>query len=495
MTSADHHTSTAAVGPGEGAAGGPLSPAYRLVTVALVALVTIIAYEALAVATAMPRAAEELDAVVGYGLAFSVMLTAQLLGIVLAGVWADRSGPMPAMYAGQVLFAVGAAVCALSQSFTLLLVGRAVTGLGAGLVIVVLYVVVGQAYPSRMRPSVFGYVSAAWVLPSLVGAPLSAWLASSFTWRLVFWVVVPPALFTLVVIHRQRAALTGGGPGDIEDGRADGPADGPVATPTVDRAGNRRAARLGVLVALAAGALQLGTYERFPLLSWQTAVAVLGVVGLLVVTPRLLPTGTLRMARGLPSVILSRFLLPAAFNGTVTYLPLMITQERHDSLTTAGIVLTVGSLGWSVGSWVQGRPSMTAHRPALVSVGAAFLMAGCLGLVLVIAAGWTAWLFAGAMVLAGLGMGLAMTTLSVLLLDLVSPVELGRASAALQLADILGSVIGIAAASAVFAVLHVTGGNDARTYVVIWSGLAGVAAVAVVSGSRCRPLRPRQRSL
>ena len=457
-------------------------------TVALVALVTIIAYEALAVATAMPRAAEELNAVLGYGLAFSVMLTAQLLGIVLAGVWADRSGPMPAMYAGQVLFALGAAVCALSQSFTLLLVGRAVTGLGSGLVIVVLFVVVGQAYPSRMRPRVFTYVSAAWVLPSLVGAPVSAWLASSFTWRLVFWVVVPPALFTLVVIHRQRAALTGGGPGaDTVD----------PTTPTVDRVVSRRAARFGVLVALAAGALQLGTYERFPLLSWQTIVAVLGVVGLLVVTPRLLPTGTLRMTRGVPSVILSRFLLPAAFNGTITYLPLMITQERHGSLATAGIVLAVGSLGWSVGSWIQGHPSMTGHRPALVSVGASFLTAGCLGLVLVIAVGWTEWLFAGAMVLAGLGMGLATTTLSVLLLDLVSPVELGRASAALQLADVLGSVIGIAAASAVFATLHVTGGDDARTYVVIWSGLAGVAAVAIVSGSRCRPpaVRPRRRSL
>ena len=490
MSSADHDTSTAAVSPGDEGTGGPLSPAYRLVTVALVALVTIIAYEALAVATAMPRAAEELHTVLGYGLAFSVMLTAQLLGIVLAGVWADRSGPMPAMYAGQVLFAVGAAVCAVSQSFAVLLVGRAVTGLGSGLVIVVLYVVVGQAYPSQMRPRVFSYVSAAWVLPSLVGAPLSAWLASSFTWRLVFWIVVPPALFTLVVIHRQRAALTGG-----QGGRH--PVDTDVAAPEIDRVGNHRVARLGVLVALAAGALQLGTYERFPFASWQTIVAVLGVLGLLVVTPRLLPTGTLRMARGVPSVILSRFLLPAAFNGTITYLPLMITQERGGSLATAGVVLAVGSLGWSAGSWIQGHPSMTGRRAALVSIGAAFLMAGCLALVVVIALGWTEWLFAGAMVSAGLGMGLATTTLSVLLLDLVAPVELGRASAALQLADVLGSVIGIAAASAVFAALHVTGGGDTRTYVVIWSGLAGVAAVAILSGSRCRPpaLRPRQRSL
>ncbi|HET8982349.1 MAG TPA: MFS transporter, partial [Pedococcus sp.] len=64
---------------------GPFDPAYRLISVALVALITIIAFEAMAISTAMPSAARDLDAVRSYGLAFSVLLTAQLLGIVLAG--------------------------------------------------------------------------------------------------------------------------------------------------------------------------------------------------------------------------------------------------------------------------------------------------------------------------------------------------------------------------------------------------------------------------
>lgn len=455
-------------------------------TVALVALVTIIAYESLAVATAMPRAAEELNAVLSYGLAFSVMLTGQLLGIVIAGVWADRSGPMPGMYAGQALFAAGAAICALSQSFTLLLVGRAVTGIGAGLVVVVLYVVVGHAYPGRMRPRVFSYISAAWVLPSLVGAPVSAWLASVFSWRLVFWIVVPPALFTLTVIHRQRRALQGTAQASADATTSAEPAD--AATDAEDApADHRRAARLGVIVALAAGAMQLGTHDRFVLASWPTAVAAVGVVGLIVVAPRLLPTGTLRMAQGIPSVVLCRFLLSASFNGTITYIPLMITQERGGSLATAGVVLAIGSLGWSVGSWIQGHPSMAGHRSALVSLGATFLTTGCVALVVVSTFGWTEWLFAVAMVSAGLGMGLATATLSVLLLDLVPPQEFGRAASSLQLADVLGSVIGIAAASAAFVALHVTGGGDTRTYLVIWSGLAVVAAIAVAGGRRCRP--------
>jgi MFS family permease len=456
---------------GAGPTPGVFAPAYRLISVAAVAMVTIVAFEFMAISTAMPAAAEELGAVRSYGLAFSVMLTGQLLGIVLAGVWSDRSGPLPGIYAGQLLFAGGAAICGLATSFPVLLVGRAVTGFGAGLVVVVLYVIVGRVYPTQLRPTVFAWVSAAWVLPSLIGAPLSGWLTTAFTWRLVFWVVVPPALLTLAMIVSQRRAISR--TGDTSEGNSS------------ERASHRRTAGAGVLVALAAGLLQLGTYDHVRLVSWETAAAALGVVGLLVVTPRLLPPGTLRMARGLPSVILSRFFLNAAFNGTITFVPLMLTQERGSTVSLAGILLAIGSLGWSTGSWIQGRPTFTGRRWVLVSAGGALVAAGALVMVLLTAAGLSVWFFAPAMVFAGLGMGLGSTSLSVILLDLVPVSEHSSASASLQLSDVLGSVIGIAVASALFATLHTTGG-DRHTYIAIWSVLAVVAALVVVSGRRCR---------
>lgn len=461
---------------------GPFAPAYRLITVAVVAMVTIIAFEFMAISTAMPAAAQELDAVRSYGLAFSVMLTGQLLGIVFAGVWSDRSGPLPALYTGQLLFAAGAGICGLATSFPILLVGRAVTGLGAGLVIVVLYVVVGRVYPAGTRPRVFAWVSAAWVLPSLIGAPLSGWLTTAFSWRLVFWVVVPPALLTLVLIAAQASSISRGA--DTSDAATSGPDE---------RAVHRRVAGGGALVALAAGLVQLGSHDRVPLLSWETLAVVVGVVGLLVVTPRVLPAGTLRMAKGLPSVILSRFLLNGAFNGAITFVPLLFTQERGSTLSVAGIVLAIGSLGWSTGSWIQGLQTFHGRRWVLVSVGGLLLAAAALVMVAVTATGLSVWLFAPAMVLAGLGMGVGSTSLSVLVLDLVPVAEHSSASAALQLSDVLGSVVGIAAASAIFASWHTSGG-DRHTYVTIWSVLAAVAALAVVSGRRCVPVRSAQRT-
>src|SRR5699024_624497 len=112
--SAPVHTDATAEGSGR---TGVFHAAYALVSVALVALITVIAFEGMAVSTAMPQAARELDAVRSYGLAFSVMLTTQLLGIVLAGVWCDRSGPLPSLYAGQLLFGAGCGLCGAAESF------------------------------------------------------------------------------------------------------------------------------------------------------------------------------------------------------------------------------------------------------------------------------------------------------------------------------------------------------------------------------------------
>jgi MFS family permease len=83
-------------------------------------------------------------------------------------------------------------------------------------------------------------------------------------------------------------------------------------------------------------------------------------------------------------------------------------------------------------------------------------------------------------------MGLAMSTTSVLSLQLASEAERGRASSALQLADALGSVLGIATSGAVFAALHHANGQDTGVFVLIWSGMAAVAALVVLGGHRSR---------
>ena len=451
---------------------GVFAPAYALLSLALVALITVIAFEGMAVSTAMPEAARELGAVRSYGLAFSVMLTTQLLGIVLAGVWADRAGPLPSLYAGQVLFGVGCAVSGSSDGFGLFLTGRGVAGLGAGLIVVAGYVVIGRAYPESLRPKVFSVISAAWVLPSLLGPPISAWVTTTFSWRWVFWLVVAPVVVALLTVVARRGQIAAANLG--------------VAASSRDHRQHARAAWFGVLIAASAGAVQWGTYE--PELAWsaKTVGALLGVAGLALTAPLLLPRGTWVMRRGLPSVMVARFLLTCSFFGTITYIPLMLVNERDLSLGAAGMILAVGSLGWSSGSWIQGRDRWAGRREHLVSAGGVLLTAGLLSVVAITHFGWNPYLVAVGLVACGTGMGLGTASLSVLSLVLTPAADHGSTSSSLQLADVLGSVLGIAAAGAVFAALHTVAGRDGSVYVTMWLGLSVVAALVVVAGRRIR---------
>ena len=464
--------------------GGPNARSQQVITAALLLLTTMIAFENMAVATAMPVVAAELGAVESYGLAFSTMMTAMLLGIVLAGPWTDRAGPLPPVVWGQALFAGGAILCGAAPSFGALLLGRVVTGLGAGLVIVVEFVIVGRAFAPADRPRVFSYISAAWILPSLVGGPIAGWLATTVSWRWVFWVVVLPAGLGFALFMARRDALRGAEPTPL-DGDAGAEAG---------RQDHRRTARLGALVAVSAGLVQLAFHEHERLMPWMSGIGLLGLLGVALSAPRLLPEGTFRSARGLPSIVLTRGLLNGSFLGGFAYLPLMLTRENGLTPAVAGLVLAVGSLGWSAGSWAQGRSARRGidERAHLVVAGAGMLAVGWAAFVGLTLAHAPVWAYGLVIVLGGLGMGLGSTTLSGLVLEVSPDHEHGRASAALQLSDVLGTVVGLAGATAAFAATHIPG--EHRGYVVVWVGLAAFGALGILSASRCAsagPLRPR----
>ncbi|MEE7548492.1 MFS transporter, partial [Xanthomonas sp. Kuri4-1] len=80
-----------------------LAPRYRAATVGMVALVSLGAFEALAVAAAMPTVARELDGLRLYALAFGGTLATSVVGMTLAGHWSDRAGADAAAVAGPGL--------------------------------------------------------------------------------------------------------------------------------------------------------------------------------------------------------------------------------------------------------------------------------------------------------------------------------------------------------------------------------------------------------
>jgi MFS family permease len=189
------------------------------------------------------------------------------------------------------------------------------------------------------------------------------------------------------------------------------------------------------------------------------------------------------MAPGLPSVVLSRALLCAAFYGGITYVPLFLVGQRNASLQVAGLALAVGAIGWAAGAWYQGHDHLHLPRHRLIEVGAVLLTAGLGALSLIAWLNLPGWLSVVALLLTGLAMGTGVTTTTILGLELTPVAEHGEASSALQLSDVLGSVIGIAGATAVFAAFH-DPGQDNPLFGQIFLGLAVLAVIVVAAGQR-----------
>ena len=409
--------------------------AHRLPTTGLVLLVTLVAFEAMAVGTAMPTAVAALHGLAWYAWPFTGFLVAQVVGMVVGGDVGDRRGPRAALLGGVAVFAAGLLVAGAAPDMAVFVAGRLVQGLGAGAISVSLYVVAGQAYGAGLRPRLFGAISAAWVVPALVGPVVAGAVTASAGWRWVFLGLLPLIGAGLALLLPAVRHL--GGPAQAGE-----PARG------------RR--WWAVLAGLGIGALQ---YAGQLLDLVAVPVALAGAAALVLGLRPLLPPGTARAARGLPTVVAARGLLAGAFFAGDALVPLTLTQVHRFSPTAAGLPLTAGALGWALASQLQGRRP-EASRVLLLRAGFVLLAVGLAATALTAlpGGGWIPYL---SWAVAGMGMGLGMPSVGVLLLDQSPEHRRGADSAALQIADVTGSALciglaGVLVAAATSAVLALT---------------------------------------
>jgi MFS family permease len=456
--------------------GGVLGRAYRALSVGIVSVVLLIAFEATAVGTAMPVAARELDGVALYAFAFSGYFTTSLFGMVLAGQWADRRGPLGPLTTGIGAFAAGLVIAGTAQAMWVFILGRAVQGLGGGLVVVALYVVVGRAYPERLRPSIMAGFAAGWIVPSIVGPLASGAVTEHLGWRWVFLgipvIVVLPLALALPQIRRRASGPVGEEP-DAGPGSFD-----------------RRRIRLALGISLGAGLLQYAAQDLRPLSllpgSAGAALLVPAVLGLL-------PRGTCRAARGLPSVVLLRGLSAGSFVAAESFVPLMLVTQRGLSPTLAGFSLAASGGTWALGSWVQSRPRLAPYRERLMTLGMVLVAAAIATAPSVLVHSVPVWTVAIAWGFGCFGMGLVISSTSVLLLRLSAPAEAGANSAALQISDALSNVLLLAATGTAFATLG--GGSTVTTtatathpaaFAAVFLPMAGVALLGAWVTTRLR---------
>jgi MFS family permease len=425
----------------------------------MLSLILLSAFETLAVTTVMPVISDALDGASLYAVAFSGPLAVGVVGMVAAGNWSDRSGPVPVVLTAVVLFVAGLLIAGTAATMPILIVGRLVHGLGGAALIVSLYVVVARFYPQRMHPAVFGAFAAAWVVPSMVGPFVAGLVAQYTSWRWVFLGVVVLVLAAMGLLRPGLTSLAA-----VERAR-------PAAAKEP-----WRIARLLWSVGAAAAVLCASLAPRLPAAwLWIGAGAAFLLAG--VALRPLLPAGTLSARRGLPVVMSIRGLVSGAFLSTEVYLPALLTGEYRLSPALAGLALTCAGLTWALASGLQGRyadvlsdqGSMRLGSALLVVAIAASAATSALALSpLVAIAGWA---------VAGAGMGTLVPRQSGRVLRLSAPSQQGFNSSALLISDSIGAALALAATAVVFGAVAPLGGTATFTASFVFSALLAVGGL------------------
>ena len=441
----------------------------RALTIGLVMTVTLIAFEGLAVATIMPAVRSDLGGIRLYGWAFSAFFLTSLISTVVAGRAADRVGVGRPFTTGVGLFAAGLVVGAAAPTMLVLVIGRAVQGLGAGAVSATAVTTVARGYSEELRPRMFALMSTAWVVPGLLGPAISGVVADTAGWRWVFAGLLPLiAVSGGIAVPRLRQL--------------------PPAAET-DSAAAPRNTRVAMLLALSTGVLLAGLGEH-RLIAALPLVAI-GLAGALPALHRLLPAGALRARPGLPTAVVLKGVLTFAFFGTDAFISLAVTDVRHRSVTVAGLALTAATLSWTAGAWIHAQRSGRVAPRKLIAGGMSLIAAGIVLMTLGLDRSAPLATIVLAWGVAGLGMGIAYQSVTLAVLAEAQPGQEGAASAAQQLTDLLGVATGTGVVGAVVAVGEATGWSAADSLRV---GFAITLAAALVGVGLTRRLALSGRS-
>lgn len=442
---------------------GVFSPGRRALTIGLVLIVSVAAFEALAVATILPATVREIGGLPYYGWAFTSFMLANLIGISLSGRLVDRRGPVPLFIAGVILFTGGLGAAGFAYSMAALIIGRALQGLGAAAISSVAYVAVARAYTADAQPRVMAFLSSAWVIPGLFGAGLAAGIAKAAGWRSVFLSLIPA---TLVAGGLAFPGLRGlGSPKDREA----------EAQPT------EQAAPVWTAVLLVFG-VALGLIGVRSPQAMVAAAAGLGGAGLTAYALfRILPAETLRSQPGLAAAIAVLALINFSFYAMEAFLPLVLTELRSVGTGLVATALTAGTLAWTGGTWLQDRTVQRLPRRQLLRGGIGCFIVGIGGVSCVLLPAVSPSLAVPAWALSGFGMGIAYQTAMLAVLAAAPSGREGQVTATMQIANALAVALATGVGADLIARVSKTGQPTAGGIALVDAAALLSCAVAVVA--------------
>lgn len=379
-------------------------------------------------APALPAVAEDLGRLDQMPAVVTSYLAAATAVMPLYGKLGDRFGRKLTLLVAVAVFVVGAALCAMATSIALLVVFRAVQGLGGGGLMVGPQAVIGEIVSPRERGRYLGYIGAAYVVAAVGGPVLGGLIVEGLGWRWIFALYPPLGAMAFAVI-----AVT------LRLPR-------PARRPPIDYAGAL------TLAAAVVGVVLFGQ-TRHPM--WVVFAVIASAAWLIsnrFAADPILPLRLFR-DRGFAIPVAISFLVGFALFGTLTYLPAYLQVALGLSASSAGLVVTALMAGVLITTVLSGRLiTRTGRYKAYPVVGAGLAAAG-MALLAIRGADSGPAVITAVMALIGLGVGLIMQVMVLVVQNAVAYGDLGTATSSVAFLRQIGAAAGVAVAGALISTM------------------------------------------
>ena len=370
---------------GEAASWGALREArYALPAVGVVLCTLGPAFCLFVTATVLPSVVAEIGGLAFYAWASTAYGVASILGSAASLIVIRRRGTPATLLVAATVFVGGSVACATAASMPALVAGRAVQGLGAGLMIGAVHGIVRDVFPPVFWSRLLATISGAWGIAAVSGPAVGGVFAGLGAWRGAFWVMAPPAVVAAILTWWMLPRSVRAAPESrVPLGRLALMCVGVLCVASVANVGTAGAR----VACLAGAAAAFGAMLRLDARAAE----------------RLFPAGMLSLRRRVGKGFWMIFFVALSTAPASTYLPLLLQALHGISPAGSGYFYAAQSLAWTTAALLGARLTGGRARAALV-IGPAMITAGFLGLSVTIAGGPVAGIFAS-VILVGGGIG------------------------------------------------------------------------------------------
>ncbi|QKK24618.1 MFS transporter [Rhizobium hidalgonense] len=445
-------------------------PEHLPATLILAGGVTLYAVETYIMATIAPSIVRDIGGLALFSWVTSLFVAAAVLGSIFVAMRPRGIGLRAVYVIAALVFGVGSLIAATAPSMPVVLIGRAVQGLGTGALAALGYAFIRFVFPEPLWTKASTLYAAIWGVATVIGPTLGGFFSGGSNWRYAFVVLVPLGLAMAVLAPRLLP--------EVEDDR--------------DHAKTPRA-QIGLLLGAVLMVSTAGTIETMAAKIALIAASVVAVAGMLFIEGRspnrLLPSGAVSFSRPIARVYLTMLAMAIVLVSDV-FIPYFLQVLHGVTPLVSGYLVALVALGWTFAAFLSG--SLTGRQAYFAIIAGALIEAAATASLAAFLANdnpHAQMLFivpaAIGMFMMGFGVGLGWAHLVAMVLTLVADSEQDKASAAIPTMSSLGGAFGAAFAGLIANGAGlvdpggIAGALSAAYWLYLLTALPGVLAVGV----------------